>query len=250
MIMGDRLAGKVCLVTGSARGIGRAIAEVFASEGATVIVNGTHNGSADEWISKSEYSGSFDARYFDITDHDAVKNNLLSIKKQHGHIDVLVNNAGVEYNELIGMIQPEHVDHMFKVNVYAVIDLIQLTARMMTVNEKGGSIINISSLTASRGNAGQLAYSATKGAIESITISAAKELAAKKIRVNAVAPGLTRTDMMEQADDEKLKSRIDNIGMGRLAQPVDIARACVFFAADESAYVSGQILAVDGCTVI
>ena len=101
-----------------------------------------------------------------------------------------------------------------------------------------------------RGNRGQLVYSATKGAVVSLTKSAAKELAGKKIRVNAIAPGLTQTPMMEQADQEKLEARIKNICMGRPAKPRDIAKACVFFASDLSGYVSGQVLAVDGCTIM
>ena len=116
--------------------------------------------------------------------------------------------------------------------------------------ENGGSIVNIASMTALRGNRGQLVYSATKGAVVSLTKSAAKELAEKKIRVNAIAPGLTNTDMMKQADPEKLQSRINNICMGRLAEPEDIAKACLFMVSDLSTYVSGQVLAVDGCTIM
>ena len=128
--------------------------------------------------------------------------------------------------------------------------MLQLVSRVMGRQERGGSIVNIASMVGLRGNRGQLVYSATKGAVISLTKSAAKELAPKKIRVNAVAPGLTNTAMMQQADPEKLRSRIANICMGRLAEPGDIAGACLFLLSDLSSYVSGQVLPVDGCTIM
>lgn len=244
------LNNKVCVVTGAARGIGRAIAELFAEEGAEVVVNDREIGSADAWIGRSEFKARLHPYYFDITDERAIRQNMMAVKKALGHIDILVNNAGVEFNELIGMISREHMDKMFSVNVYGMIEMIQIVSRMMERNENGGSIINISSKTGERGSAGQLVYSATKGAVIALTKSAAKELAPKKIRVNSIAPGLTQTKMMEQADIEKLKPRINNICMGRLAQPIDIAAGCLLLASDYAGYISGQILSVDGCTIM
>ena len=142
------------------------------------------------------------------------------------------------------------MESMFKVNVYGTINMLQMVSRVMGRQKSGGSIINISSLVGLRGNKGQLVYSATKGAIISLTKSAAKELAPKNIRVNSIAPGLTMTKMMEQADIDKLQNRIDNICMGRLAQPSDIAKGCLLLASDLAEYISGQILAVDGCTIM
>lgn len=248
--MGELLKNKVCIVTGSARGIGKEIALLFASEGAEVVVNGTRPGSADTWISKSEQRDRLHPYYFDISNPAAVRQNVMSIKKQFGHIDVLVNNAGVEFNELIGMISRENMEKMFRVNVYGTIEMIQAVSRVMGRNENGGSIINISSMVGLRGNPGQLVYSATKGAVIALTKSAAKELAPKKIRVNSIAPGLTQTEMMEQADIEKLQGRISNICMGRIAQPSDIAGGCLLLASDYAGYISGQILPVDGCTIM
>ena len=244
------LEDKVCIVTGAARGIGRATAELFAEEGATVIVNDNRECSAEEWIGDSPYCDRFHAFYFDITDESAVRENIIAIKKEYGHIDVLVNNAGIEYNELIGMISMEHVDKMFRVNVYGMINMIQAVSRVMMRDENGGSIINISSMVGLRGNPGQLGYSATKGAVIALTKTAAKELASKNIRVNSIAPGITQTEMMEQADLEKLKDRIDRICMGRIAQPSDIAKGCLLLASDFAGYISGQVLPVDGCTII
>lgn len=248
--MGQLLKDKVCIITGAARGIGKEIACLFASEGAEVIVNDSRDGSADAWISQNENCEHIHPWYFDISNSSAVRQNVMAIKKEFGHIDVLVNNAGVEFNELIGMISRENIEKMFRVNVYGTIEMIQAVGRIMARNENGGSIINISSMVGIRGNRGQLVYSATKGAVIALTKSAAKELAASKIRVNSIAPGLTQTEMMEQADIEKLQGRINNICMGRIAQPSDIAGGCLLLASDYAGYISGQVLPVDGCTIM
>lgn len=248
--MSELLKDKVCIITGSTRGIGKEIALLFASEGAEVIVNGSRTGVADDWIKSSEWKHHLHCFYFDITNSLAIKQNIMQIKRQFGHIDVLVNNAGVEFNELIGMISHENMLKMFNINVFGMIEMIQIVSRIMTRNKNGGCIINISSMVGVRGNAGQLVYSATKGAVIALTKSAAKELASKKIRVNSIAPGLTQTEMIEQVDREKLKSRINNICLGRIAEPKDIAGGCLLLASDYASYITGQILAVDGCTIM
>lgn len=246
------LTGKVCIVTGGSRGIGKAVSQVLAKNGAVVYAIATKEGSIEEWseLFNQGVSGEIRSQYFDISDEAACRGAVMQIKRACGHIDGLVNNAAVEYNELIGMINRDHLDRMFSVNVYGTINMLEIVSRIMGRQENGGSIVNITSMTALRGNKGQLAYSATKGAVISLTKSAAKELAEKKIRVNAIAPGLTNTDMMKQADPEKLQSRIDNICMGRLAEPEDIANAIMFMISDLSSYVTGQVLAVDGCTIM
>lgn len=250
--MGDLLKGKVSIVTGAGRGIGCAIAELFAENGAVVYANDLREGCMAEWETecKNEDFGSIRPIYFDITDEQQVKAGVMQIKKECGHIDVLVNNAGVEFNELIGMISPENMETMFRVNVFGTINMLQIVSRVMGRQNDGGSIINIASMVGLRGNTGQLVYSATKGAVISLTKSAAKELAPKKIRVNSIAPGLTKTKMMEQADQKKLQSRIDNVCMGRLAEPIDIANGCLLLACDLAGYISGQVLPVDGCTIM
>ncbi|MED3781067.1 SDR family NAD(P)-dependent oxidoreductase [Heyndrickxia sporothermodurans] len=248
--MSRLLEGKVCLVTGSARGIGRAITEKFASEGATVYANAKRDGSVDEWLTECSNRSQIIPLYFDVSIPGEVKRAVARIKQESKQLDVLVNNAGLEFNELIGMISRENMEKMFNVNVFGMIEMIQMASRIMMRQENGGSIINISSLVGIRGNKGQFVYSATKGAVNALTKSAAKELAEKGIRVNAIAPGLTKTGMMNAVDEEKLKNRIANIALGRIAEPLDIANACVFFASDLSDYVSGQILGVDGCTIM
>ncbi len=246
------LSGRVCIVTGGSRGIGKAIAQCFAQHGAIVYATATKLGSIEAWATafNKTVDGEVRPQYFNVADDKAVREAVMQIKKECGRIDALVNNAGVEFNELIGMINRINMEKMFSVNVYGTINMLQMVSRVMGRQADGGSIVNIVSLTALRGNRGQLVYSATKGAVVSVTKSAAKELAVKKIRVNAIAPGLTNTDMMKQANPEKLQSRIDNICMGRLAEPDDIAKACLFMVSDLSTYISGQVLAVDGFTII
>ena len=246
------LSDKVVIVTGAGRGIGQAMATVFAENGAVVYANDVREGTIEEWCGAVNNSAQGEIRplYFDITNDQEVKAAVMRVKKECGHIDGLVNNAGVEFNELIGMINRDNMQKMFSVNVFGTVNMLEIVSRIMGRQENGGSIVNIASMTALRGNRGQMIYSATKGAVISLTKSAAKELADKKIRVNAIAPGLTNTAMMQQADPEKLQSRINNICMGRLAEPEDIAKACMFMLSDLSGYVSGQILAVDGCTIM
>ena len=246
------LENKVIIVTGAGRGIGQAMASVFAQNGAVVFANDVRIGSVEKWCKTVNETapGQVYPLYFDICSEQEAKAAVIQAKKQYEHIDGLVNNAGIEFNELIGMISRANMEKMFSVNVYGAINMLQIVSRIMSRQPEGGSIVNIASMTALRGNRGQLVYSATKGAIVSLTKSAAKELAEKKIRVNAIAPGLTNTEMMHQAQTDKLQSRIANICMGRLAEPEDIAKACVFMLSDLSGYVSGQVLAVDGCTIM
>ena len=246
------LTDKVCIVTGGSRGIGKSIAQVFAQNGAIVYATATREGSIDSWAEEfnNTVKGEVRSLYFDVSDEKAVRTAVMQVKKDCGQIDGLVNNAGVEFNELIGMISRQHMEQMFSVNVYGTVNMLETVSRIMRRQESGGSIVNITSLAALKGNRGQLVYSATKGAVISLTKSAAKELSELNIRVNAIAPGLTNTDMMKQTDPEKLQRRIDNICMGRLAEPEDIANACMFLISDLSSYISGQVLAVDGCTIM
>lgn len=147
------------------------------------------------------------------------------------------------------MINHSHIERMFSVNVFGLIELLQYTARVM-MRQKEGSIINIASVVGIYGNPGQSVYSATKGAVISLTKSASKELAHSKIRVNAIAPGLTDTKMIQNISKEILDSRINKIGFERMASPEDIADAVVFLASDKAKFITGQILGVDGGTIM
>lgn len=243
------LKDKICVVTGAAQGIGRAIALMMIEEGAVVYGCDRAEGSMKSMESCSER---FHALYFDVTDAQGAKSAMMQIKKEQGRIDVLVNNAGVVFNKKIGMIVREETELMFRVNVIAVIELTQLVSRMMA-RTGGGAVVNIASVTAVLGSAGQSAYSATKGAIISFTKSSAKELAPQGICVNAVAPGIVKTERFEElyeASGDKIDARIGRIALGRLGEPGDIAKACCFLASDNASYISGQILGVDGCASI
>lgn len=245
---------KVCIITGAAQGIGKVIAEQFASDGAIVYACDRTEGLMDSWaecISK-ENKGKIYPVSFDVTDSLAVKNAITNIYKAEGRIDTLVNNAGVVFNRKLGMITRDETEFMFRVNVIAVIELIQLVARLMG-RKGGGAIVNIASVTAVVGSPGQVAYSATKGAGISLTRSAAKELAPMGIRVNAVAPGIIKTERFTELYEEsadKIDLRIQKIALGRLGTPSDIANACAFLASERASYISGQILGVDGCATI
>lgn len=241
----ELLQDKVCIITGAAQGIGRQIAQQFAEDGAKVYACDLREfETGDERIRPV---------VMDVTDAKAVKEAFMTIFKAEGRIDCLVNNAGVVFNRKIGMIMREETELMFRVNVIAVLEMIQLVSRLMARNG-GGSIVNIASVTAVLGSPGQVAYSATKGAIISLTKSAAKELAPQGIRINAVAPGIVKTErfaeLYETTNAQKIEDRISRIALGRLGTPADIANACSFLASDRASYISGQILGVDGCASI
>ncbi len=243
------LKDKVCVVTGAAQGIGKAIALNMIEEGGVVYGCDHAAGSMDSLASECDR---FHPLYFDVTDAQSTKTAMMQVKKEQGRIEVLVNNAGVVFNKKIGMIVREETELMFRVNVIAVIELTQLVSRIMA-RTGGGSIVNIASVTAVLGSAGQSAYSATKGAIISFTKSSAKELASQGVRVNAVAPGIVKTERFEElyeASGDKIDARIGRIALGRLGEPADIAKAVSFLASDNSSYISGQILGVDGCASI
>lgn len=243
------LKDKICVVTGAAQGIGKAIVQKLLDWGTIVYGCDRAVGSMDIMAAKDEY---FHPLYFDVTDAAAAKSAMMQIKKERGRIDVLVNNAGVVFNKKIGMIVREETELMFRVNVIAVIELTQLVSRIMA-RTGGGSIVNIASVTAVLGSPGQSAYSATKGAIIAFTKSSAKELAPQKIRVNAVAPGIVKTERFEElyeASGDKIDTRIGRIALGRLGSPEDVANAVAFLASENASYISGQILGVDGCASI
>ena len=248
------LENKVCIITGAAQGIGKGIAEQFAADGAIVYACDLREGSMDEWAKACSEQNNTRVipMYFDVSDAPAVKNAMMAIFKAEKRIDALVNNAGVVFNKKIGMIVRQETELMFRINVIAVIELVQLCSRLMA-RTGGGSIVNIASVTAVLGSPGQSAYSATKGAIMSFTKSAAKELAAQGVRVNAVAPGIVKTERfaeLYESDGAKIDQRIGRIALGRLGTPEDIANACAFLASDRASYISGQILGVDGCASI
>jgi len=236
------LENKVCLITGAGRGIGKVIAEQFIADGAIVYVNDLHEPNVEGAKSIA----------FDVTDSNALKAGLMQVYKAEGRIDCIVNNAAIIQNQKLGMVTKPLLEKMYAVNVFAVIDMIQIASRLMA-RTGGGCFVNMASITGVVGSPGQVAYSSTKGAVITITKSAAKELAPMNIRVNAVAPGIVKTERFEElyeATGDKINERIEKIALGRLGTPQDIANAVSFLASDRASYISGQILGVDGCATI
>ena len=236
------LENKVTLITGAGRGIGKVIAEQFIADGAIVYVND---------LKEPDVEGA-KSIVFDVTDSNSLKAGLMQIYKAEGRIDCVVNNAAIIQNQKLGMVTKPLLEKMYAVNVFAVIDMIQIASRLMA-RTGGGCFVNMASITGVVGSPGQVAYSSTKGAIITITKSAAKELAPLKVRVNAVAPGIVKTERFEElyeATGDKINERIEKIALGRLGTPQDIANAVSFLASDRASYISGQILGVDGCASI
>ncbi len=248
------LENKVCLITGAGRGIGRVIAEQFARDGAVVYANDLQEGDMDAWA--NDCAARNDTKVipicFDVTDSAALKAGLMSVYKLEGRIDCVVNNAAIIVNQKLGMVTKPLLEKMYAVNVFAVIDMIQIASRLMARNG-GGCFVNMASITGVVGSPGQVAYAASKGAVIALTKSAAKELAPQHIRVNAVAPGIIETERFKElyeSDGEKIEQRIGRIALGRLGTPQDVADAVSFLASDRASYISGQILGVDGCASI
>ncbi len=234
------LEGKVAIVTGASRGIGEAVAKKLAENGATVYAV-----SRTDITNTSENNLHIIPVSVDITDQKAVSSLFRRVNSEFHRLDILVNNAGVMNDALIGMITDTQVIDTFKVNVFAPIFLIQYASKLMRRN-KSGSIINMASIMGITGNQAQMVYAASKGAVISLTKSAAKELATDGIRVNALAPGVISTNLIAGLDDETIAAYKAKIAMKRLGTPEEVAEAALFLASDNSKYISGQILGVDG----
>ena len=242
------LNSKVALITGCDSGIGRETCRQFVKENATVYANVLLEKSAAELINDCiEFGGKVIPVIFDITDKKNVFECIKKIKnEQGGKLDILVNNAGWKKDGVIEMIDDASIQKMLDVNVTAAIHLTQASLRLMKRNLNGGAIVNISSLVGLKGNVGQSVYSATKGAVASLTKSWAKEFAPNKIRVNAVAPGSIDTAMFYEMNVADIQKSIDAIGMKRLGKVSEVASVILFLASNLSSYVTGEIIGVDG----
>lgn len=235
------------LITGATKGIGRATAVAAAKQQWTVIIHGRNEELLMELKQELEttYGTTVYTVSYDVRDLGAIKQAFLWIKKNIGHLDVLVNNVGIMDDSLLGMLKPAQLTRTFEINTNASIYHMQYASRLMMKHKKG-SIINVSSIMGRFGNAGQIAYSASKAALIGATQSASKELAPLNIRVNAVAPGFIETDLTNNLSEVVVKKRLETIKMKRAGKAEEVANVILFLASDLSSYVTGQVIGVDG----
>jgi 3-oxoacyl-[acyl-carrier protein] reductase len=242
-----RLADKVALVTGSARGIGKAIVERFAAEGAVVVISDVANeAAARETLAGIEKNGGEGrVEMFDVGDAaqvDAAVANILSVR---GRIDILVNNAGITRDNLLMRMSVEDFDAVVRTNLKGTFLLTKAVSRHM-IKQRGGRIINMSSVVGLMGNAGQSNYSAAKAGIAGFTKSMARELGSRGITVNAIAPGFIQTAMTSSLPEAVQKSFLDQIPLKRFAAPEEVAELALYLASEGAGYVTGQVIGING----
>ncbi|MBR4111486.1 MAG: SDR family oxidoreductase [Ruminiclostridium sp.] len=240
------LKNKVAVITGGTRGIGFAIAELFLKNGAKVAVLGSRKETVDKALEK--LSGDVMGLYPDLADYNAVEAAFAEIKAKFGRIDILVNNAGISAREPIEAYDPDAFKGIMDLNVTAVFNGCKAVVPYMK-EIGGGSIINTSSMVAKAGQVSGVGYPTSKFAVNGMTVSLARELGKYNIRVNAVAPGVTRTDMVSALPEEMVARVAAGIPMGRVGEPEEVANAFLFLASDMASYVSGTVLGVDGGTI-
>jgi len=240
------LKGKTAVITGASRGIGKAIAFRFAQEGANLIISATNETLLMEVKTELEAIGcDVELKVCNVSDYTSVSNLIKFAVDTFGGIDILVNNAGIAKDKLIMAIKEEDWNEVIDVNLKGTFNGIKAVTRTM-LKAKAGCMINITSVVGISGNAGQANYSASKAGIIGLTKSAAKELASRNIRVNAIAPGFIETDMTEALKDSARDSFFSNIPLARAGTPEDVANLALFLASDESNYITGQVIKVDG----
>lgn len=240
------LAGRHALVTGSARGIGRAIALALARAGADVAINARGEEGARRVAEEVQSLGRRSLAYgADVSDFASADRMIADVLAQWQSLDVLVNNAGVTRDNLLLRMKEEDWDEVLRVNLKSAFNCTKVAARAM-MRQKKGTIINISSVVGIMGNAGQANYAASKAGLIGFTRAMARELASRNVTVNAIAPGYVVTDMTAGLGADVKEKLLQNIPLGRLGEPSDIADAALFLASDAARYITGQVLVVDG----
>ncbi len=241
------MEGKVALVTGGSRGIGRAICLELARRGAAVAVNFAGNEAAAQETAEACRALGAQAEIFraDVADPAACEELVKAVKERFGRVDILVNNAGITRDGLLMTAKAEDFDQVLDTNLRGAYFCMKAASKLM-MRQRYGRIVNLSSVVGLRGNAGQTGYAASKAGILGLTKAAAKELAARSITVNAVAPGFIDTDMTSVLPEKAKEAMLTTIPMGRPGAPEDVARAVAFFAEESAAYLTGQVLCVDG----
>ncbi len=238
---------KVVLVTGGSRGIGRAIALEFASRGADVVITYAGNEAAAVETIKllTDAGAKAQAKRFDVSDSAACSTFIDEVMREHGRVDVLVNNAGVAIDGLLMRFKDDDWDKTLDTNLKGAFSLMRAVSRPM-MKAKGGAIVNVSSIVGEMGNGGQAAYAASKAGLIGLTKAVAKELSSRNIRVNAVTPGFITTDMTAALNDELKTKMADAIPLGRIGNPEEVAKAVAFLASDAASYITGEVLKVNG----
>jgi len=244
-----RLKGKVAMVTGSSRGIGNAVAKKYLEEGAKVVLIDRDEESVQKSVEDMKQYGDAVGYAMDVTDRARVQVVFETVVKEHGTLDILVNNAGITQDAQLYKMSEDQWDAVINVNLKGVFNCAQEAVKIMR-EKKTGSIINISSVVGLYGNFGQVNYAATKSGVIGMTKSIAKEVGRKNVTVNAVAPGFIMTEMTAKMPDKVLDMMKEKAPLGRLGQPEDIANACLFLASEESRFVTGTVLSVDGGVVL
>lgn len=240
-----RFDGKVALVTGASRGIGRAIATMLAAQGATVVAAARGDNARATVEAIVAAGGRGDAIALDVTDAAAAVAAVQGVVAAHGRLDILVSNAGITRDQLMLRMKRADWDEVIATNLTAAFVLCQAALKPM-VKQRGGRIVAISSVVGQMGNAGQANYAASKAGLIGFCKSLAREVGSRQVTVNVVAPGFVETDMTKAIDEDTQKQWATQIPLGRLGTPEDIAAAVCFLASDEASYITGQVLAVNG----
>jgi 3-oxoacyl-[acyl-carrier protein] reductase len=239
------LSGKIAIVTGASRGIGRSIAEVLAGRGAHVVAAARGDNAADTVNVIVGASGRAEVASLDVTDSASVDALVAGTIERHGRIDILVNNAGIARDQLMLRLKREDWDQVIATNLTSAFTCVQAVIKPM-IRQRSGRIISIGSVVGQMGNAGQVNYAASKAGLIGFSKALAREVASRNITVNVVAPGLIETDMTKAITDKAQADWAAAIPLGRLGAPQDVAAAVCFLASDEAAYITGQVLAVNG----
>jgi 3-oxoacyl-[acyl-carrier protein] reductase len=242
------LEGKVALVTGGSRGIGRAIAEALAGAGARVAVV-ARNGERAQ-AAAAELPGDGHAGFScDVADSDQVAQTIEAVEESLGPVDILVNNAGITRDNLLLRMTPDDFDEVIGANLKGAFNFIKAVTRGM-MKRREGAILNISSVVGLTGNAGQTNYAASKSGLHGLTKSVAKELASRGVRCNCIAPGFITTDMTDELSEKQIEELRAQIPLGMLGSPADVAGAARFLVGPAARYITGQVLTVDGGMVM
>jgi len=241
------LTGKNAIVTGASRGIGKEIALLLAARGAFVIVNycGSRDCAEDVVRTIQENGGNAAAYQCDVADYKAAEAMIKELTAEYKHIDILVNNAGITKDNLIMKMSEEDFDKVIEINLKGTFNTIRHLTRQM-LKQKSGKIINISSVSGVLGNAGQANYAASKAGVIGLTKTMARELASRRINVNAIAPGYIETDMTDVLSEKQKVEMTEQIPFKRFGQAREIAEAAAFLASDQANYITGQVINVDG----